>query len=274
MNKIQNCFAITGLVLSGLVAGGTGAAVAAPQALALVETVGTIEMACAGATCSAELTSFCLDSSRISPPKGTRYELATEGLVQLVGTTPDGRSVALDAGKLAQFISQRRHLAVRVSVDRAKLKTHGLSHVSVHVAAHAALLPVPQQSDPTAIGKAEADLFTGPLRKLGSQIVDTNSTRMQAARITSRMINLLPSKAGTGTRQVEPVWRRATTAAAKPGQLISPKAREKARGALELCRYVTRVNPRISLKRCLQEKHDGLVDYLNQQYWKAVKTGT
>ena len=272
MKSIQYCFAISGLVLSGVVAGAP-AAVSAPQALALVETGGTIDLACAGATCSAELTSFCLDSSRFSPPKGTEYELATEGLVQLVGTTPGGRSVTLDAGKIARFVSQRRHLAVRVSVDRAKLKAYGLSHVSVHVAAHAALLPIPGRADPTAIGKAEADLFTGPLRKLGSQIVDTNATRMQAARITSRMINLLPD-AGTGAKQMEPVWRRATTAAAMPGKPLSPKAKQKARGALELCRYVTQVNRRISLKECLQEKHDGLVDFLNQQYWKAVKTGT
>ncbi len=272
MKSIQHCFAITGLVLSGLVAGAPGAA-AAPQALALVETGGTIDLACAGATCSAELTSFCLDSSRISPPKGTEYELATEGLVQLVGTTPDGRSISLDAGQVARFVSQRRHLAVRVSIDRAKLKSYGLTHVSVHVAAHAALLPLPTRADPTAIGKAEADLFTGPLRKLGSQIVDSNSSRMQAARITSRMINLLPDR-GSKRNQVEPMWRRATTAAAAPGKPLTPEARDKARGALELCRYVTSVNRRISLKKCLQEKHDGLVDYLNQQYWKAVKTGT
>ncbi len=274
MNYVQHCFAITGLVLSGLVAGAPGAAQAAPQALALVETHGKIDLACAGATCSAELTSFCLDASRFSPPKGTEYELATAGLVQLTGVTSSGRTVALDAGRVARFISARRHLAVRLSVDRAKLKSYGLDHVSVHVAADAALLPVPGRDDPAAIGETEAALFTGPLRKLGSRVVDSNSTRMQAARITSRMINLLPPNAGKANAHVEPVWRRATAAAAAASQTLSPKAREKARGALELCRYVAQVNGSTSLKRCLQEKHDGLVDFLNQQYWKAVKSGT
>lgn len=274
MNYVQHCFAITGLILSGLVAGVPGAAQAAPQALALVETHGKIDLACAGATCSAELTSFCLDASRFSPPRGTVYELATAGLVKLTGTTPGGRSVTLDAEKVARFVSARRHLAVRVSVDRAKLRAYGLDHVSVVVAADAALLPVPGRDDPTAIGETEAALFTGPLRKLGSRIVDGNSTRMQAARITSRMINLLPPNAGNGGKHVEPVWRRATAAAAAASNTISPKARKQARGALELCRFVTRVNSSISLKRCLQEKHDGLVDFLNQEYWKAVKSGT
>ncbi|NNF80702.1 MAG: hypothetical protein HKN05_21975 [Rhizobiales bacterium] len=257
-----------------LAVGVSGAAQAAPQALALVETQGKINLACIGATCSAELTSFCLDSSRFSPRKGTEYTLATAGLVQLTGTTAAGRKIMLDAAKVARFTSARRHLAVRLSVDRAKLRTFGLDHISVEVAADAALLPVPTRNDPTAISEVEAQLLTGPLRKLGSRIVDHNSTRMQAARITSRMINLLPPNAGTGGKNVEPVWRRATAAATPQGKALSPKARKQARGALELCRFVSRMNSSISLKRCLQEKHDGLVDFLNSEYWKAVKTGT
>ena len=29
-----------------------------------------------------------------------------------------------------------------------------------------------------------------------------------------------------------------------------------------------------SLRRCLQEQHDGFVDFLNSKFWKAVETGT
>ena len=274
MPKIHHCFAFATLLITGLAAGVPGAAQAAPQALALVETQGKINLTCVGATCSAELTSFCLDSSRFSPRKGMHYTLATPELVQLTGTTAAGRKITLEASKVARFVSARRHLAVRLSVSRAKLRTFGLDHLSVEVAADAALLPVPTPNDPTAITSAEAELLTGPLRKLGSQIVDHNSTRMQAARITSRMINLLPPGAGTGRGAVEPVWRRATAAATPQGKALSPEARKKARGALELCRFVSRMNSSISLKRCLQEKHDGLVDFLNSEYWKAVKTGT
>lgn len=274
MLSLYHCFAIAGTILFGLAVGVPGTAQAAPQALALVESQGKIDLTCAGATCSAELTSFCLDASRFSPPKGTEYALATAGLVYLSGTTAAGRRVTLDASKLARFVSARRHLAVRLSVNRAKLKTFSLDHVSVEVAADAALLPLQTPNDPTAISKVEADLLTGPLRKLGSRVVDRNTTRMQAARITSRMINLLPLKSGIGSNAVEPVWRQATAAAAPEGKPLSPKARKQARGALDLCRFVARVNGSISLKRCLQEKHDNLVDFLNAEFWKAAKTGT
>ena len=58
------------------------------------------------------------------------------------------------------------------------------------------------------------------------------------------------------------------------GKKLSDEARKRAKGAMKLCRYVSRVNPAISFRKCLQERHDGMVDYLNGKYWKAVKSGT
>ena len=47
-----------------------------------------------------------------------------------------------------------------------------------------------------------------------------------------------------------------------------------ARGAFELCRYVGSVGGSKSLRRCLQNQHDNFIDFLNSDYWEAVKTGT
>ncbi len=55
---------------------------------------------------------------------------------------------------------------------------------------------------------------------------------------------------------------------------MSPAAGERARGAFELCRFVGSVGGPSSPRRCLQEQHDGFVDFLNSKSWKAVKTGT
>jgi hypothetical protein len=55
---------------------------------------------------------------------------------------------------------------------------------------------------------------------------------------------------------------------------LSPAARTRARGAFELCRFVGTVGGPASLRRCLQEHHDGFVDFLNSKFWEAVKTGT
>ena len=133
-----------------------------------------------------------------------------------------------------------------------------------------------------AITETEAALLTGPLRHVGSLVVDGNAERMQAARVTSRMINLLPARGGAGSAMSdvgagdvaagEALWRRAT--AVSRVDSLSPAARTRARGAFELCRFVGTVGGPSSLRRCLQEQHDGFVDFLNSKFWEAVKTGT
>jgi len=275
------------LVLAALVALGSGAAQSAPQALALVATEGTVGLTCEGRECSAEMTSFCLDAGRFAPPQGTAYRLAGRGLIRLIATTEDGRALALDARSYLRFESARRHLAVRVSVDRAALAALGVTRAEIEVAENVALLPVPRPGDPDPITETEAALRTGPLRHVGSLVVDGNAERMQAARVTSRMINLLPARGGAGSARSEvgadevragdvgggeALWRRAT--AASRVDSLSPAARSRARGAFELCRFVGTVGGPLSLRRCLQEQHDGFVDFLNSKFWEAVKTGT
>jgi len=268
------------MVLTALIAFaalGSGTAQAAPQALALVATEGKVGLVCEGRECGAELTSFCLDAGRFSPAPGTAYHLAGAGDVRVIGTTQDGRSLVLDARSHLRFESARRHLAVRVSVDRAVLEALGVSRTEIEIAENVALLPVPRPGDPDPITEGEAALFSGPLRQLGSLVVDGNGERMQAARVTSRMINLLAPSGGAGAPGGESVsgealWRRAT--AARGADSLSPAARERARGAFELCRFVGSVGGPSSLRRCLQEQHDGFVDFLNSNFWKAVKTGT
>ncbi len=264
-----------GMVLTALIAFaalGSGAARAAPQALALVATEGKVALVCQGRECSAELTSFCLDAGRFSPAPGTAYHLAGAADVRVIGTTRDGRTLALDARSHLRFESARRHLAVRVSVDRAALEALGVSRTEIEIAENVALLPVPRPGDPDPISESEAALFTGPLRHLGSLVVDGNGERMQAARVTSRMINLLAPRGGAGAVGGEALWRRAT--AARGADSMSPAARERARGAFELCRFVGSVGGPSSLRRCLQEQHDGFVEFLNSNFWEAVKTGT
>ncbi len=260
------------MMLAALVALGAGAAQAAPQALALVATNGTVGLICAGGACSAEVTSFCLDAGRFSPPRGTAYRIAGGGQIRLIGTTGDGHAVVLDARSHLRFESARRHLAVRVSMDRAALEALGLDRIEIEIAENVALLPVPQPDDPDPITEGEAALFTGPLRLLGALIVDGNAERMQAARVTSRMINVLPPGGGAGAPEGETLWRRAN--AERGADSLSPAARNRARGAFELCRFVGTVGGPASLRRCLEEQHDGFVDFLNSDFWKAVKTGT
>ena len=136
------------LVLAALITLGSGGTQAAPQALALVATDGKVGLTCGARECSAEVTSFCLDAGRFSPPRGTEYRIAGGGQIRLIGTTQDGHAVVLDARSHLRFESARRHLAVRVSVDRAVLAALGVERIEIEIAENVALLPAPQPGDP------------------------------------------------------------------------------------------------------------------------------
>ncbi len=87
---------------------------------------------------------------------------------------PQALALVATEGKVG-LVCQGRHLAVRVSVDRAALEALGIGRIEIEIAENVALLPVPRPGDPDPITEGEAALFTGPLRYLGSLVVDDNA---------------------------------------------------------------------------------------------------
>jgi hypothetical protein len=55
---------------------------------------------------------------------------------------------------------------------------------------------------------------------------------------------------------------------------LSPRARKRARGAFEFCDFAVATGVASSLRRCLQKQHDRFIDFINSEYWEAVKTGS
>ena len=99
-----------GMVLTALIAFaalGSGAAQAAPQALALVATEEKVGLTCEGRECSAELTSFCLDAGRFSPAPGTAYHLAGAAEVQGSGIRKSTSQSSMLAGQFRQTFRAR-----------------------------------------------------------------------------------------------------------------------------------------------------------------------
>ena len=263
---------VAGVLLTALITAGAGVAQAAPQALALVATKGAVELTCEGRACSAELTTFCLQSDRFSPIPGTVYHLANDDMIRLIGMGDDGRVVALDPEKFLRFESARTHLAVRVSVPRDRLAQHGVSRLEVVVGENVSLLPEAVAGDDDPMTEGEIAILTDSLRPVGSQIVDENGERMQAARITSRMINALPQH-GTGGKAVGRELLHRSIGAIDPGN-ASPRAQDRARGAFDLCRFIMHRDRSVTMRRCLQKQHDDFIDFLNSEYWNAVKVGS
>ena len=243
------------------------AAGAEPQALALVATGGEVELKCEGGECGAEFTTFCLQSDRFSPVRGTAYRLAGAGDLALRGTARDGREVSLDPRAFLAIESLRAHLAVRVSISRERLELLGLEKVAVRVGEGVLMVPQSEADDAGALA-----VLSRSLRGLGSRIVDRNERRMVAARITNRMINDLPERGGAGAAGGDAAWRRAV--GGEDRSALAPGAVDLARSAYELCYYAVTSDSLGSLRKCLQTHHDGFVGFLNSRNWTAVKTGS
>lgn len=265
-------FSIAGLALTAVWAFGAGGASAAPQALALVATGSEVQLNCEAGHCAAEFSTFCLQPNRLSPIRGTDYQLADAGAVQVTATTHDGRSLSLPPAEVLTFTSARNHVAMRIGVSPEHVGRLGLKSVSISVGENVTVTPTPRAGDGDPIGEAEFAIATGPLRELGSRIVDNNRERMAAARITSMLINKLPADDDRRAGAARDLWNSTVTAART--NALYTVGEKIAKRAVDLCDFAVKRKMYGSLRRCLQSEHDVLVNILNSDYWKAVKTGS
>jgi hypothetical protein len=247
-----------------------GAAAAAPQVLALVSTDAPVALTCRGEACQARLTTFCLQPERASPAAGHRYHLAAPPALRVTGLTAGGGTMALDAA-LVSIAAERTHLAVRLSLPRAELARHGVEAVQVEVAESATLVPAPEAGDTLPLAEAELATAAGPLRALGTRLVDQDPVRMAAARAMARAANALPGG------RLAPQAAAAAVAHALPSEVVAAlpeAARPFVADARDYCLLVAGNDVAQTLRQCLEGEHDSLMSYLNLRFWEAVATGS
>ncbi|MDP6709510.1 MAG: hypothetical protein QF893_24485 [Alphaproteobacteria bacterium] len=264
--------AIAGIGLAALVGVATSGAEAAPQALALVATNGDVTFKCEGGICGAEMSAFCLQPDRITPTKGTKYSLIQGSDLKLTGRTRDGQDIDLDGGKILQFETARTHVALRVSIAREALDALGVDEVRISVGENVALLPVPVAGDDNPQDEGDVAIVTGSLRRLGARIIDQNRKHMVAARLTSRMINDLPTDGWVAAEKQDRIWQSLLSATA--GRSLPKDAVGLAHRAVEFCNFAVTSNIYRGMQSCLQSEHDDFLKILNSRYYSAVKTGS
>ena len=250
--------------------GWSGAANAAPQVLALVSTAAPVELTCAGETCTARFSSYCLQPDRAAPHGGQRYTVAAPDMLTITGTTPDGRRIALDGGQVA-IMATASHVAVSLSLPRAELARRGLTGAAVQVREAATLLPAPAAGDERPQTDADIALATTTLRALGRKLVDDDAMRMAAAHETMYLVNSLP-----GGRMGTAAATRAIDGLLTPDRLaaLPAAARPFVTDARDYCALVADNDVTTTLRQCLAGEHASMMFYLNQDYWDALTGGS
>jgi hypothetical protein len=260
---------VGGLVLAAVLLP-TGAG-AAPQILGLVATKGAVPLVCRDGACVVELTTFCLQEERRPPKPGIAYKPVRGDALYLVVTSKDGAVRELPAAGHVTIVSTRRgSSAVRIMLDARKLTALNAARFAVRVGRRAALVPVAVAGDPEPLSAAEIALASGPLWALAERLIERGGTRIEAARLVNRVINVLPRAGRATTKQRASAWTAAL--AGRPG--AGERARAKAAAYYRSCRGLSSSkHGQFSLRQCLELKHWWLVHKFNIEYWHAGKLG-
>jgi len=244
-----------------------GSAAAAPQILGLVATLGPVPLVCADGLCAAELTPICLEEKAAQPVRGTIYLPHGGKGLRLVGVRADGTRVRLP-DELMALATARGHTSLQASVPVAALAVHDVASFEVEVARNVTMVPKAIPGDPRPLNEADIALVAGPLRALAARIVDDGGARIDAARLTARVISALPGHGTVDKPMRQAAWETVSMQAPEVGP-----GRAMAKRAFEGC--VARTSAGFyTLRQCLGARHDGFVGRLNTEYWEVLKTGS
>ncbi len=239
---------------------------AAPQVLAALATDGGILLTCADGVCEADVSTFCLQRDRPPPDMGAAYAPAAPGAFTLVVTDANGAERRLPAEAHVVCVERRGFTAVSARLREDVLAALGAVSARIEVGANASLVPVPREGDPDPLTAGEIARAVGPLRTLGSRVVD-GSADAGAARVVGRMVNALPRKGRVGAQRRAALWEEVT---GEEGiDATESPALSRAKAEYDWCRESIEGFRFHSLRHCLELRHDRLMRDLSIDYWNA-----
>lgn len=241
---------------------------AAPQILGLIASAEPVPMTCAGGTCTAEISSVCLQQHRPTPLTGTAYRPAKRTRITLTVVRPDGVSRSLPVAAELTFTSLRQFSAVKVSLPEATVRRLGDGAARISVDAMASLIPVAIEGDPNPLSVGEIARYTGPLRGLAERAFERDGARVNATRILNRMINRMPERSQAGIESVGALWRQTV------GRNVASETRKFLDRAVDDCRETLRTGVMSDLRSCLSYHHDYLSGENTNNAWQAMNPGS
>jgi len=241
---------------------------AAPQILGLIASADPVPMTCVDGTCTAELSSVCLQQHRPTPPTGTVYRPARSTHITLTVTGPNGVNRRLRVEATLSYASLRQFSAVKVSLPEATVRRLGSGAARLSVSPMASLIPVAIEGDPKPLSAGEIARYTGPLRALAERAFERDSDRVNATRILNQMVNRLPENSSAGIEEVVSLWKQTVSKDA------SAETQTFLKRAVESCRETLRTGVQSTLQSCLSYQHDYLSGENTNNAWRAMNPGS
>jgi hypothetical protein len=260
--------ALTFLVTLPLTAIVLSSAQAAPQILGLIASIKPVPMTCVEGTCTAELSSVCLQQHRPTPSAGTVYRPASSTVITLMVAGPNGENRRLRVDAVLEYESLRQFSAVKVSLPATTVRRLGSGAAMISVSPMASLIPTAVEGDTTPLSAGEIAHYTGPLRKLAERAFEQDSDRVNATRILNQMANRLPKDSNAGIEEAGPLWKLTVS------KDTTPETKKFLTRAIESCRETLRTGVQANLPSCLRYQHDYLSGENTNNAWQAMNPGS
>jgi hypothetical protein len=245
---------------------------AAPQVLGVIAYNDPVPMACANGQCWAELVTICLQKNRPNPAAGTAYQFHGRAGAELVVTGADGRTQRLPAADYVRVSATRGFTSVRVEITERKLRELGAAGAGITVGSEMSLVPVQVAGDPNPITTDELAYVSDFLRPEADRWLAANDGRAQATRLVNRMVNITPRVGRMKAAERATLLSRAEQSTSRQ---FSAEGRTGAKTAFDACRYqVEDLGRYVSMRQCLEAKHDFNMLDVNNEYWRATMPGS
>ncbi|WNJ98276.1 hypothetical protein L2D14_10360 [Thalassospiraceae bacterium LMO-JJ14] len=265
MHKLAKTFALV-LGVAALPFG----AEAAPQLLGVVATASPLKLQCDGNTCAVELTTFCMQSERKTPARDYAYSPHDLSVFKILVQDSDGKTAGVPL-KAAKVIAVRGYTAARFEFSVRELAERGQSAKAIEVASGGVLVPMPVPGDDNPIRDGEVEHALASLNPVADRIFKLHSTEFEAIKVVSRLLSETPARGRMAKQQRENLWQ--DTFNENPRESVG-SGMHRAADVLGYCQYRTSQGRFFSVRRCLEQRLDGMMMNINTDYWKAVKPGS
>ncbi len=238
-----------------------------PQVLGLVAVRTPLKLQCHNGDCTGFFTAFCLQEERPRPVAGQIYDPAGHGDVTLVVTKADGSVTEFSAAGLLHFESRGKYTSVEISMPEKRLASLGATEVAVRVPPRVAL--VPRMETPVAADMQQSDMetATGEPRLFAEGYFEGARPEAQAARVLTRLINLVPTGPAPAQSFGDRLWQDVEL----EGVLgdVGGEAKDRARASHDRCAFYADHGYKVTMRGCLEKSHDDLLRSLNTEYWEG-----
>ncbi|MGJ3259009.1 MAG: hypothetical protein ACFE0S_05345 [Rhodospirillales bacterium] len=246
------------------------AAQAAPQLLGVIATSSPLKLQCDGNTCAVELSTFCLQSERDTPDRHHVYSVHDFSKFSVIAEGAGGRERALPLGA-AKVRAERGYTAARLEFSVRGLAGRDLTAKALAVAEGGVLVPMPVPGDPNPIRDGEVEHAMTSLHPVADRIFKLHGTEFEAIKVVSRVLSETPAQGRLKKHDRENLWQNTFGKTAR--ESIGP-GMHRAADVVGYCQYRTSQGRFFSVRRCLEQRLDGMMMNLNTDYWKAVKPGS